>query len=81
MYPTEYVRAHWQESKFKTDWIPIQETGEYQRCIYVQQPEQEEREDEEELEAAVVVGGGDDNDGAGLDPAASGYYIFSVLEF
>lgn len=48
-----------------------QETGEYQRCIYVQQQEEEDQEEEEPLETAVVVGGGDDIDGAGIDPAAS----------
>ena len=36
-----------------------QETGEYQRCIYVKPTEQV---DEEPFQPAVVVGGGDGND-------------------
>ena len=63
----------------------MQETGEYQRCIYVQQQEQEqEQEDEGEGEptgTAVVVGGGDDNGGAGIDPGASGYCIIIISRF
>ena len=63
----------------------MQETGEYQRCIYVQQQEQEqEQEDEGEpqpQETAVVVGGGDDIDGAGIDPAASGNWKFCSISF
>lgn len=56
-----------------------QETGEYQRCIYVKPTEQV---DEEPFQPAVVVGGGDGNDSsvAELDDNVPEVGLHSLLE-
>ena len=50
-----------------------QETGEYQRCIYVKPTEQV---DEEPFQPAVVVGGGDGN-----DSSAAGKCILVIVSY